>query len=100
MNRVEEMMDLMKAHDLRELKEFFNKKEEEQKKNNTLVWVFAIIGIVAAVAGIAFLVYRYFTPDYLDDFEDDFFEEDDGDAEKKPAKQVSENAASEEDFAE
>ena len=32
MNRVEEMMDLMKAHDLRELKEFFNKKEEEQKK--------------------------------------------------------------------
>lgn len=56
MNRVEEMMDLMKAHDLRELKEFFNKKEEEQKKNNTLVWVFAIIGIVAAVAGIAFLV--------------------------------------------
>ncbi len=29
MNRVEEMMDLMKAHDLRELKEFFNKKEEE-----------------------------------------------------------------------
>ena len=108
MNRVEEMMDLMKAHDLRELKEFFNKKEEEQKKNNTLVWVFAITGIVAAVAGIAFLVYRYFTPDYLedydddfdDDFEDDFFEEDDGDAEKKPAKQVSENAASEEDFAE
>ena len=100
MNRVEEMMDLMKAHDLRELKEFFNKKEEEQKKNNTLVWVFAIIGIVAAVAGIAFLVYRYFTPDYLEDYEDDFFEEDDGDAAKKPAKQVSENAASEEDFAE
>ena len=71
MNRVEEMMDLMKAHDLRELKEFFNKKEEEQKKNNTLVWVFAIIGIVAAVAGIAFLVYRYFTPDYLEDYDDD-----------------------------
>ena len=108
MNRVEEMMDLMKAHDLRELKEFFNKKEEEQKKNNTLVWVFAIIGIVAAVAGIAFLVYRYFTPDYLedydddfdDDFEDDFFEEDDEKSEKKPAKHVSENEASEEDFAE
>ena len=79
MNRVEEMMDLMKAHDLRELKEFFNKKEEEQKKNNTLVWVFAIIGIVAAVAGIAFLVYRYFTPDYLEDYDDDFdddFEDD------------------------
>ena len=76
MNRVEEMMDLMKAHDLRELKEFFNKKEEEQKKNNTLVWVFAIIGIVAAVAGIAFAVYRFFAPDYLEDFDPDDYSDD------------------------
>ena len=27
---------------------------------------------VAAVAGIAYAVYRFFTPDYLEDFEDDF----------------------------
>ena len=32
----------------------------------------AIIGAVAAVAAIAYAVYRFFTPDYLEDFEDDF----------------------------
>ena len=35
------------------------------------MWVLAIIGAVAAVAGIAYAVYRFFTPDYLEDFEDD-----------------------------
>ena len=30
------------------------------------------VGAVAAVAAIAFAVYRFFTPDYLEDFEDDF----------------------------
>ncbi|MBF1261482.1 MAG: DUF4366 domain-containing protein, partial [Lachnoanaerobaculum sp.] len=31
-----------------------------------------IIGAIAAVAGIAFAVYKFFTPDYLEDFEEDF----------------------------
>ena len=44
------------------------KKEDE----NTVLWVLAIIGAVAAVAGIAFAVYRFFAPDYLEDFEEDF----------------------------
>ena len=30
------------------------------------------VSVVAAVAGIAYAVYRFFTPDYLEDFEDDF----------------------------
>ena len=33
---------------------------------------FAIIGVIAAVAGIAYALYRYFKPDYLEDYEDDF----------------------------
>ena len=33
----------------------------------------------AAVAAIAYAVYRFFTPDYLDDFEDDFEDEFDDD---------------------
>ena len=37
-----------------------------------VTWVLAIIGAIAAVAGIAYAVYRFFTPDYLEDFEDDF----------------------------
>lgn len=109
-NKVEDLVDIVKAHDIKELKDYFNKKEEAEKRNNTLIWIFAIIGVIAAVAGIAYAVYRYFTPDYLedfeddfdDDFEDDFFEDDEDEPVKNTAeeKPVSENAASEEDFAE
>ena len=45
------------------------KKKEEEKDKNTVLWVLAIIGAVAAVA---FAVYRFFAPDYLEDFEEDF----------------------------
>jgi len=65
MSKLDNMMDMAKW------KEFCCKKEEK-KECNVLVWVFAIIGVVVAVAGIAYLIYRYFSPNYLDDFEDDF----------------------------
>lgn len=39
----------------------------------------AIFGAVAAVAAIAYGVYRFFTPDYLEDFEDDFDDDFDDD---------------------
>ena len=48
------------------------KKKEDEKEKNTVLWVLAIIGAVAAVAGIAFAGYRFFAPDYLEDFEEDF----------------------------
>ena len=59
--------------------------EEERKRKQIIITVLAIIGAVAAVAGIAYLVYRYLTPDYLedfdddldDDFDDDFFDDED-----------------------
>ena len=65
MNKIEEMIAESK------LSEIFHKNEAEKQKN-TVIWVLAIIGAVAAVAGIAYAVYRFFTPDYLEDFEDDF----------------------------
>ena len=43
------------------------KKKEDEKEKNTVLWVLAIIGAVAAVAGIAFAVYRFFAPDYLEE---------------------------------
>ena len=108
-NRIEELMDFVRTHDMKELKDYWNKRDEE-KRNNTLLWVFAIIGAVAAVAAITYAVYRYFTPDYLEDFEDDFdddfeddFFEDEEDEEKKPEESPAanqENAADEDDFAE
>ena len=66
MNKLENIMEMAK------LNELLGKKEEEKKKCNVLLWVLAIIGIVSAVAGIAYMVYRHFAPDYLEDFEDDF----------------------------
>ena len=73
MNRMEEIVNSTR------LNEFLHRKEEEDKKKNTILWVLAIIGVVAAVAGIAYAVYRFFTPDYLDDFEDDFEDDFDDD---------------------
>ena len=59
----------------------FKKKEEEDSKKNTLMWVFALVGAVVCVAGIAYLVYKFINnnqdeyDDFDDDFEDDFFDE-------------------------
>ena len=55
------------------------KKKEDEKQKNTVLWVLAIIGAVAAIAGIAFAVYRFFAPDYLEDFEEDFEDDFDDD---------------------
>ena len=85
LNRVEEIINSTKLND------FLHRKEEEEKKKNCILWALAIIGAVAAVAAIAYGVYRFFTPDYLedfeddfdDDFDDDFYEEDTADAEDK-----------------
>lgn len=65
MSKVEELIAETK------LKDLLNKKEDEKQKS-TIIWVLAIIGAVAAVAGIAYAVYRFLTPDYLEDFEEDF----------------------------
>lgn len=77
MNKIEEMITETKLYDVL-------RKRDEDKVKKTILWVLASIGAVAAIAGIAYAVYRYFTPDYLedfeedfdDDFEDDYFEED------------------------
>ena len=70
MNKLEDMIAASK------LNELLHKKDDEKAKN-TLLWVLAIVGAVAAIAGIAYAVYKFFTPDYLDDFDDDFFSDDD-----------------------
>ena len=65
LSRVEELMNSSRINEL------LHKREEDEKKKNCILWVLAIIGAVAAVAGIAYAVYRFFTPDYLEDFDDD-----------------------------
>lgn len=75
-SRVEDIMNTINTSKLTEL---IKKREEEEKKKNAVVWALAIIGAVAAIAGIAYAVYRFLTPDYLEDFEDDFDDDFDDD---------------------
>ena len=54
-----------------------SKKTSTKMKKSSLLRIIAIaVAATAAVCGIAYAVYRYFTPDYLEDFEDDDFEDD------------------------
>ena len=46
-----------------------------EKKTNPLIVVLAVCGGVAVIAGIAYFVYRAMNPDYLEDFEDEEFDE-------------------------
>ena len=78
MGRIENMISETK------LGEILNKRDRDRAKN-TILWIVGIIAAVAANAGIAYAVYRFLTPDYLgnfeedldDDFEDEFFEDED-----------------------
>ena len=72
MNKLEDMIAASK------LNELLHKKDDEKAKN-TLLWVLASVGAVAAIAGIAYAVYKFFTPDYLEDFEEDFEDDFDDD---------------------
>ena len=65
--------DLINAAKVSEL---LHKKELEEKNKNAIVIVLAVLGAIAAVAGIAFAVYKYLTPDYLEDFDPDDYSDD------------------------
>ena len=76
--KIEEMMNHAK------IAELLNKKKAEEENKNVVLWPLAIVGAVAAVAAIAFAVYRYMNPKYADfdgefdydEFEDDFEDDD------------------------
>lgn len=65
MTKIEEILAATKLNDLIH-------KRDDDKMKNTVLWGLAIVGAVAAVAAIAYAVYRFFTPDYLEDFDEDF----------------------------
>lgn len=65
-NKLEDLLNTAQINEL------LHKKQVEEEKKSCILWVLAIIGAVAAVAGIAYAVYKYFIPDYFEDFEDDF----------------------------
>ena len=80
MEKLSDLLEMAKVSDI------ITKKEKE---DNKIVWALAIIGAIAAVAGIAFAVYKYLAPDYMDDFDDDFFDdEDDTDVKEEDIEEV------------
>lgn len=81
----------------------FLKKEEvvvevKQKKKCNVCLIITIVLAIVAVAAVVYGLYCYFTPDYLDDFEDDFeddeFDDDDffEDEDKKEEKATEEKS--------
>ena len=48
------------------------KKRDDDKIKKTVLWVLAILGAMAAIAGVAYAVYRFVTPNYLKNFDEDF----------------------------
>lgn len=79
-SKIEDLLNVAKINEL------IHKKELEEKNKNCLIVTLAVIGAVAAVAGIAFAVYKFLSrdcfedlepSDYIDDFDDDFIEFDD-----------------------
>jgi len=77
-DKIEELYASSKLSDIEAVNKILGVKKEEEK-TSPVVWVFAILGVIVVVAAIAYLCYRYFEPDYLEDFEDEFdddFEDD------------------------
>ena len=94
MKKWEDSIDYLQSKDFKYVKELKDKfesefgrtKVEEKKKPNVALIVSIVVCAVAAMAAIAYAVYRFMTPDYLegfdydfddDDYEDDFFEDED-----------------------
>lgn len=106
MSKVEEILKDAKINEVigaAKLSELLKREDEKKKPSKTLI-IFAIIGVIVAVAAAAYGVYRFLTPDYLDDFEDDFdddfdndfFEDDDDDVEPTPVVKTTEPKSVEE----
>ena len=50
-----------------------------EKQGSKLKVVLIVIGALTVMAAVAFAVYKFLTPDYLDDFDEDMDEEFDDD---------------------
>ena len=76
--------------------------EAKEKKCNLVICIVGAVLVIAAIAGIAYAVYRFMKPDQLEDYEDDiddefdydddFFDEDDDFEEVEEVEEAAEEA--------
>ena len=79
-SKIDDIIEMTRINELLDKREAANAK----KPSNVILWALAVLGSISAVAIISYLVYRYMTPafeddyydDDFDDFEDDFDEDD------------------------
>ena len=80
-NKLDNLKELLATTKLNEL---LHKREDPiEKKKHTVIFILATVGAIAAIAGIAYAVYKFVTPNYLEDFEDDFDDEFEDDFEEE-----------------
>ena len=58
------------------ISELIRKKDQEEDRKKLIIMILAVVGAIAAAAAIGYAVYRFLTPEYLDDFDDDFDDSD------------------------
>lgn len=102
--KLDELRDLLQTN-ISKVTALINKEEEKtvKKKRSPWVWIFAIIGIAAAVAACVYGIYKFLTPDYKDDFDDDFDDFDDDffdDDDEDPVIEIDDDLAEDDKFEE
>ena len=75
LDKLEDIYADSKLSDIEVLNKLLKRKEEEESRNTLIIWIFAIVGVLVVACTAAFIIYKIFKPDYLEDFEDDFEDE-------------------------
>ena len=70
-SRIDDIIEMTRINDLLDRREAASAK----KASTIILWVLAVIGCISAVACISYLVYRYMTPAFEDDYYDDDFDD-------------------------
>lgn len=70
MDKLENLISMSKLNNL------INKQEEEKKHKKNVCCILVVIGLIIALAVVAYGVYKKFKPDCLDEFDDDFEDDD------------------------
>jgi len=79
--------DFLAAVKMNEIVDDHEEKKAKKNVKETVITVLIVIAVIAVIAAIVYAIYKYFSPDYLDDYEDDmeedyeddFFEDEDDD---------------------